>query len=502
MDSRREQQLIGMYMDLTGAGEAQARAVVMRILEGRGAEAREDRNAPAAESPGPASRTFSAIVLACGWLITSGGVAASAPAPALTNTFFNQPLSLREAVEQALRANPAILTARKEIEAAEGASLQSRSIVIPKAGITGGYSAVEPGDFDTFSAPGGITFGNDQSWNTQLKLVQSLYEGGRMGSGWRSAGLMRQQARLAYQTAVASALLEVRLAYYDALLGHQQIMVQEASVELLERELGETQRRFEAGTVPRFNVLRAEVELANARPRLFRARNTFRIAKNNLANLLGVAVPRETVEDIPLELSDRLEATPYSLRLAEALELAAQNRSELGQLRLAQALRKEDVVTAKSGYKPSLQGFVGYDAHNSMLSRDLTDELHGWIAGAQLNWSPFDGLRTRGRVREAQANYEKAGIALEDAGRRIELEVRTAYSDFTEARELLASQEKVVEQAEEALRLARTRYDAGTGTQLDVLSAQTALTEARTTRIQALRDYSAARARLERAVGA
>ena len=100
------------------------------------------------------------------------------------------------------------------------------------------------------------------------------------------------------------------------------------------------------------------------------------------------------------------------------------------------------------------------------------------------------------------AAYWQQRIELEDAGRRIDLEVRTSHSNFIEANELLKSQEKVVEQAEEALRLATARSEAGTGTQLDVLSAQTALTEARTTQIQALHDYSLARARLQRAMGA
>jgi len=92
-------------------------------------------------------------------------------------------------------------------------------------------------------------------------------------------------------------------------------------------------------------------------------------------------------------------------------------------------------------------------------------------------------------------------VDVDDGGRRIALEVRTSYSNFIEAREVLDSQKKVVEVAEEALRLARARSEAGTGTQLDVLSAQTALTDARTTQVQALHDYDAARARLQRAVG-
>jgi len=79
--------------------------------------------------------------------------------------------------------------------------------------------------------------------------------------------------------------------------------------------------------------------------------------------------------------------------------------------------------------------------------------------------------------------------------------VRTDYSSFIEAREILASQQKVQEEAEEALRLAKARADAGTGTRLDVLNAETQLTQARTTQVQALHDYDVARARFERAIG-
>ena len=79
--------------------------------------------------------------------------------------------------------------------------------------------------------------------------------------------------------------------------------------------------------------------------------------------------------------------------------------------------------------------------------------------------------------------------------------MRTAYSDFIEAKEVLDSQQKVQAEAEEALREAKARAEAGTGTQLEVLDAGTSLTQARTTNVQALHDYAVARARLERAIG-
>jgi outer membrane protein TolC len=80
----------------------------------------------------------------------------------------------------------------------------------------------------------------------------------------------------------------VRIAYDDVLVAAQQIAVNEASVELLTRELEDVEKRFKAGAVPQFDVLRGRVELANERPNLIRARNAYRIGKNNLLNLLAV----------------------------------------------------------------------------------------------------------------------------------------------------------------------------------------------------------------------
>jgi outer membrane protein len=440
------------------------------------------------------------LALALAWPWASALHAQPVPSSSGTNAAIPQPLSLADAVNLALQRNPNVLRAQKDLEATQGIVIQTRAIAIPKVNLTGNYSNAEITDVDRIAAQG-FTFGTSENWATQLKVVQSLYEGGRILSALRAARLTKERSLLDYDTTVANTIVDVQVAYYDVLLALDEITVQEASVELLTSELTDTRRRYDAGTVPRFNVLRAEVELANARPKLIRARNSYRIAKNNLINQLGFNVPKQALEDVPLTLSGKLVAEPYKMDLAQAIVMAQQRRTELGSLRKTQALRKEDIVTAKAPYRPSLQAFGGYDVHNSQLSQDLGYEDHGWIAGVQMTWSLFDGRRTRGRVLEATALYERAGVELDDASRRIDLEVRTAHSNFIEADEVLKSQEKVVEEAEEALRLARARNEAGTGTQLDVLSAQTALTEARTTQAHALHDYSVARARLERAAG-
>ncbi|MBM3830350.1 MAG: TolC family protein [Verrucomicrobia bacterium] len=409
------------------------------------------------------------------------------------------PLSLKDAIEVALRQNSEVLKSKADLEVAHGIVVQTRAIQLPRLAASANHTLTDANAIEQF--PGGVFRAPDQAWLVRVQLTQSIYEGGRIQSAKRTADLTREQALLQHQTVLADTVLAVRVNYDNALLAAQQTVVREASLELLRKELQDTQRRFEAGTVPRFNVLRAEVELANARPKLIRARNALRIAKTNLANLLGYDVPHAIVEDIPLQLAGRLEADPTPIELPLALAKALEQRTELAALRKAERLRKEAVITAEAAGKPSAQIFLGANSRSSRFSQHLTRDFTGWDVGWQASWNIFDGWLTKGRVAEANARHHRAQEEIEDIGRRIEVDVRTAYSNFIEAREVLESQKKVQEQAEESLRLANARAEAGTGTQLDVLNAQTALTEARLTQVEALHSYSVARARLERAMG-
>ncbi len=426
-----------------------------------------------------------------------------AVAAAETNTpaWLTRPLSLGDALNTVLAQNAAILKAKNDLEAAHGVVVQTRAVALPQLQATGQYKATDPGAVENF--PGGLGT-PQQNWNAGIQIVQNIYMGGKLIAAIRAADATKQQAVAIYQTAVADTLLQARLAYYDVLLAAQQITVREASVKLLQKELEDQQHRYDAGTVPHFNVLRAEVAVANERPALIQARNNYRIAKNNLANLLGYNLPREIWEDVPLNLTDTLDTAPYEVNLPDAIQQALARRTELTVARKNIDLQRLNVTSAKSGFKPTVSVFAGYDWFNARFTPpvELDHDIHGWNAGAQVSWNIFDGALSLGKVTQAKALYEKSKTDLDDQSRQIELAVRTAYSEYIQTRETLESQLKVQEQADEALREANARADAGTGTQLDVLDAETSLTQARTTQITAQHDYAAARARLERAIGA
>jgi outer membrane protein TolC len=426
----------------------------------------------------------------------------SAPTSQYINTnlpaWLTHPLTMTGALNLALQQNGSVLRGKSDLEAQYGLVVQTRAVAIPKVQATGNYQTTTETETYPFPNPPPA---QGQTWNAGIQVVQAIYQGGQIRSALRTAKYTKEQALLNYQTVIADALLQTRIAYYDVLSAEQQVLVEEASVKLLTQQLDDQTRRYDAGTVPRFNVLQAQVELSNERPKLIQARNVYRVAKNNLVNQLGENIPVGVQEDVPLELADKLDADAYPLELTSAIVQALQDRTELLALRKQELLEKEAVTTAQGNYRPTISLSGGYGARNTAFDNDLQHDVKGWTGGAQATWNIFDGMLTIGKIEQAKALYEGAKVDVDNEARSIELEVRTDYSDFIEAREVLDSQEKVQEEAEESLRLATARSDAGTGTQLDVLSAQTSLTQARSTQVRALHDYDVARARLERAIG-
>jgi outer membrane protein len=437
------------------------------------------------------------VALAC---FAASGISFAQSADTNSAAWISRPLTLTDCLNVALQQNATILKAQNDLEASHGVVIQTRAVALPQLTASGQYKYTDPNAVENFPGSPGSP---NQNWNAGVQLVQSIYEGGKITAAFRAAGATKQQALAQFQTVVADTLLSVRLAYYDVLLAAQQITNHEASVNLLQNELDDQQHRFNAGTVPKFNVLRADVAVANERPNLIQARNSYRIAKNDLSNLLGYNLPRDVWEDVPLDLTDTLDAAPYDANLPDAIQQALARRTELTVLRKTVELQKLNIVNAKSGYRPTVSLFAGYGWYNAQFTQPVTldHDINGWNAGAQLQWNIFDGALTHGKVIQADALYKKSKTDFVDQSRQIEIEVRTAYSDFIEAREVLESQKTVQAEAEEALSEARSRADAGTGTQLDVLDAETSLTQARTTQVQALHDYDTARAKLQRAIG-
>jgi outer membrane protein TolC len=294
----------------------------------------------------------------------------------------------------------------------------------------------------------------------------------------------------------------VKTQFYQVVVNRELIKVQEQSVHLLESQLKDQQNRFEAGTVPRFNVLQAEVALYNQIPQLITAQNNYRISKITLAKTLGLDFQPGRGENPPLDVIGEMPYNPRTISLVNAIEMGKQRRPFLKQARANVLNQLQQVRTAAGQYLPTITASGGGEWVSSPVNSSWHDISKGWIAGVQGSMPIWDSGAIAGQVVQQRALLSEAKITYDDDVRQVELEVQTAYSNLQQNRELIVSQEKNVEQAEEALRLAKARLDAGAGVQLDVLNAQVQLLTAQSTRLQALFGYNSSLAEFDRATGA
>jgi outer membrane protein len=402
-------------------------------------------------------------------------------------------LDLPYALGFALDNNFAIRLAKERIRQQEGIIVEVRSAQLPRVGASGGYSK---NDEEIGSN------GLDHTWSANITARQVLYAGGGVTASIRSQQLALDAAILALRTVIDDALLLVRTRFYTVLVNRERIKVQEQSVELLQRQLQDVKNRFEAGTVSNFEVLRAEVALANAQPDLITARNDYRLSIEELRQSLGFTNSQsESVTKTP-EFIGTLEFKPTSYDLRAALTSARENRPDLQRLYKLQAAAEEGITIQRSGYKPTVSAYGAYDWRmNSTGSSSISNARDGWTVGLQSSWDIFDGRATAGRVAQARSIVEQTKLAVAEAQLSVDIDVRRTISNLQGATELAEASKKVVEQADESVRLANARFGAGTATQLDVLQTQVALTDARLNQLQAYYSFNVSVAAVRRAMG-
>ena len=325
------------------------------------------------------------------------------------------------------------------------------------------------------------------------------------GTSWpsiRGTFFQRDGAYFAFRNILDQLIATVKTQFYQVVVNKALIKVQEQSVHLLESQLKDQQNRFEAGTVPRFNVLQAEVALYNQIPQLITAQNNYRISKLTLAKTIGLDFNPLRGENPPFEVVGEMPYIPRNIALVDAIELGKQRRPFLKQARANVLNQKEQVRATAGQFLPTITTTGGYEWVSSPTNSSWHDISQGWIAQVQGSMPIWDSGQIAGQVIQQRALLSEAKITYDDDVRQVELEVQTAYSNLQQNRELIKSQEKNVEQAEEALRLAKARLDAGAGVQLDVLNAQVQLLTAQSTRLQALFGYNSSLAEFDRATGA
>jgi outer membrane protein len=475
-----------------------------------------------------------------GIFTTFGILGRSSDAETGTNSASGVPtFTLDQAILMALQQNPTLLNAEQEIKRTKGVIIQVRAQALPQVNANAQFEWIDPNltgarIFGTNTSTGTTTGGgttpgastgaaalvnsprsqadpsptptitaaqaSDVSYNISVLGSQLIFNGTTFNQ-IRGTFFQRDSAYFAFRNVLDQLIATVKTEFYQIVVNRELVKVNEQSVHLLESQLKDQQNRLEAGTVPRFNVLQAEVALYNQLPLLITAQNNLRISKLTLAKTLGLYFQPRRGEDPPLEVIGEMPYNPRPINLADAVEMGKERRPFLKQAR-ANVLNQLQQVRASAGqWLPSITTTGGGEWVSSPVNSSWHDISKGWLALVQGSLPIWDSGAIAGQVVQQRALLSETKITYDDDVRQVELEIQQAYSNLQQNEELVKSQEKNVELADEALRLAKARLDAGAGVQLDVLNAQVALLTAQSTRLQALFGYNSSLAEFDRATG-
>jgi outer membrane protein TolC len=419
-----------------------------------------------------------------------------------------------QAVITALAKNPAVLQALEQIRVTKGVIIQIRAEALPQISPSFNWNWTDPNlrenrSFSTFSGGGGGGTGaeaienlrSDITYNVQVTGSQLVFNYSTFRA-IRGTFFQRDSAYFALRNTVDATIATVKTQFYQVIVNRELIVVQEDSVNLLESQLKDQQNRFEAGTVPRFNVLQAQVQLYNQIPQLIAARNAYRISVLQLAKTLGLDYTQGPRIRLPLRVSGDLSYIPRKIDLVAAIEEGKRNRPLLKEQRANVMNQIEQVHVAIGSWLPNVNANGGGEWLSSEFNSSFGQVHKGWLTTVTGSWPIFDSGMAWGKIQQQRAILSQQEIIYDDDVRQVELEIQTAASNLLQNRETVVATEKNLETSAEALRLAKARLDAGAGTQLDVLNAQVQQTTAQSTYLQALFGYISSLADFDRATGA
>ena len=387
--------------------------------------------------------------------------------------------------------NPDILIARKKLEAARGGLIEARSGYLP--------SVVSTGFADKRQTQTSTNL-REEDYNASIRALENVYTGGAVSNQVAIAELMIEKQRCDLEEVRNKVAMDVRVAFYDVLLNRAKVRVRENSVRVLNEELKTQDERLRAGIVGTLNVRRAQVALANEEPELANAETQLRNSYLRLGELFGIDYRTQT-EQSPFEVAGQLQYAALHPDLNECLARADTSRPDLKARQIDVEIEDRQYLVDRSDLRPHVQVFSGYEVYSERDPNVGPEFNHGYLVGVNATWHLFDGFATKGRMQATRARREAAAQALETARRAVASEVRSAFLDLEQADNVLESETKNVQTADESLEITKTNLAAGLGTQLDILQAAADVTRTRTTRLSAIYLHNVALARLARACG-
>ncbi len=410
----------------------------------------------------------------------------------------NQPITLGQALELARRNNRDLQVALLELQRSRYALKEAEAGLLPTVGISADLSRSQSSSSqlqEELSGPNSLG-SNDEpttAFSGQAQLSYDLYTSG-LGKARRNAA--REQVRfneLAVETQSEEIRLNVTTDYYNLQQSDEQVRIAQSAVQNSEASLRDAEALERAGVGTRFDVLRSQVNLANAQQDLTNARSQQAISRRQLATRISLP------QGINISAADPVQlAGLWDLTLEESIVRAFQNRPELQQQLAQRNINEQQRRQALAELGPQISLVASYDLLDQF--DDSVSVTDGYSFGVRATLNLYDGGAARARASQQKVNIAIAETQFAEQRNQIRFQVEQAFSTQQSNLENVQTANTALEQAREALRLARLRFQAGVGTQTDVINSENDLTRAEGNRVTAILDYNRALAQLQRSV--
>ncbi|MGK7890653.1 MAG: TolC family protein [Leptolyngbyaceae cyanobacterium] len=407
-----------------------------------------------------------------------------------------QPISLEQALEVARRNSRELQSAVQTLEQSQQALREARAAYLPTVTAT---SQLVHRDRDISAESGANSLAGqptvDTTLNLDLTVNYDIFTSGFRVASVRAAENNVRLQELQVEVVQEDLRLNISNAYYDLQDTDERVRIAQGTVEQSLRSVRDASAREEAGVGTRFDLLQAQVQLANDEQDLVNSIRNQSVARRALADALSLPPGIDLAASDPVEV-----AGGWALPLEASLLLAYRNRAELEQQLVQRELNQAQARAALANRWPQLSAFASYDMNDLLDVTRGTSDFEDLSVGLQLSWTLYNGGATRAAARQEAIAAEVDETTFADTREQIRFEVEQQILSLEANFKNIQTAGQSVDLAKESLRLARLRFSAGVGIQSDVLEAQTQLSEAEGNLVSAVLDYNRALIALQRAV--
>ncbi len=401
--------------------------------------------------------------------------------------------TLDQAIDYALMNNPDVRQLALEHERAQEQISEALSGFYPQLTAQGSYvylGTVPVVEFQGMQVP----FGASENMSFSLSLQQVLFSWGKIYNAYRISDIGEKIAELALERKRQEVRYAIADAFYGILVLQEAVAVSSEDLKRLEDYEAVVRTRYRAGLVSQFELLRAQVQVANFKPSVIATENNLALAREGFKLLLGLPQTQE------FTLFGELTVIEEDFNLDDLIETALRERIELKNVQHSLEIARLNRQIVRRTNLPTVVAGATYDYSKPYLIAE--DEWGSTVTfNIGFQWPLFTGMNTYSKSRQATIAIHEAELAYETLSEAIVLEVKQGYLNLLAAKEALATAEENVGQAEEAFETMETRYQSGLATHLEFTDAQVALRQAQLNYLTILKAHYTSTAEIYKAIG-